>query len=257
MDSLTSTIYINYLLNDSNVSLIEVWDNKLFVWRYKGRPTFTTTLGLVFELPLYYRINEYKKLSKNYHPDLSMSKSPRVLSGSIQASINDVREALEIQNRGYDAGHYSKWYAEFDRALTCKIASTRSELTRELSTRLYDYSNMVQDKFTRQENEITTFLQEVFKTGVSGKSIKEVMWERGASVRERTRQAEIRGLNRAGLSKKAEKNNLTNYGESSREHQIYLRTTYGDVFSVYVGGEIDTSPLQKRKYRRRDSKENV
>jgi hypothetical protein len=277
METLLSQIYINYLLSDSNVSLIEVWHNKLFIWKYQGRPTFLSTFGLEFQHPLYYRVNEYKQLSKKYHPDLSNSKSSRVLSGLIQTGINNIREILEIQNRGYDARNYVQWYAEFDRIISCKIATTRNNLTRELSARLYDHSKFLQDKFCNRESTLTSLIQEVSEGTLRGKSISDVFKERGPAIRENLKRNEYRQLNRkykasVGITIKILPNkgkkrprylyntimleecvptpegDLTFYGYGSSPHGFGLQGFDQTLLSVFVGGPCNNDPSKKREF---------
>lgn len=265
METLISQIYIDYILSDTNVSLVEIWNSQLFIWRYKGKPTFLSNLGLKFQQPLYYRVNEYKQLSRKYHPDLSNSKSSRVLSGVIQAGINDLKETLEIQNGRYDARNYTQWYAEFDRILSCKVATTRSDLTGELSTRLYDYSRGLRDCFSEytEHEEFTECLQKASEAGILGKIMQEYFKEREPEVRARLAQDEIDGYNRKcgyayeekkGIrtlafpieSYQTSEGHITQYGASSGSTQDWLRRKYGNVFSMYVGGPCDCSPYEER-----------
>ncbi len=276
METLLSQIYINYILSDSNISLVEVWDKKLFIWRYKGKPTFLSSLGLEFQYPIYYRVDEYKQLSKKYHPDLSSSKSSRVLSGVIQTSINDIREVLEIQNRGYDARNYIQWYAEFDRIISCKVASTRNNLTGELSTRLHDHSKFLQDKFCYKDGSITSLIQEVSEGAAWGKSISDVFKERGETIREKLKRDEVRRLNekytevvpiaikvpREKYSRKPKyifvyftecvetpKGDLTFYGRGRSSNGTDRASDVDQsLLSVFVGGESNNGPLKERKH---------
>jgi hypothetical protein len=235
MDSLLTTVYINYILSDTNVSLVEVWENRLFIWKYKGSPTIATSLGLEYKLPIYYRSNEYKQLSKKYHPDLSNSKSPRVLSGDIQKSINDSRIFLEEQNRGYAPEQYSFCYGEFDRIVSSKNSGTRANLTRELSGRLYDRSRMVQDRFSINHNSFASLLQEVVGSEVWGQDFKNVVQNLSRESKDRNRQDTIRKWNKPSSRPDAKKNNYTRYGAAAEYEQRTLRQEYGDVFRVHVG----------------------
>jgi hypothetical protein len=242
-DALITRVYIDYILSNPNVSFIEVWADRLYVWHYKGGPKFFSKLSFQFNLPIYYRINDYKRLSKKYHPDLSRSKSPRVLSGDIQTSINDFRQILEIQARGYNPSDYEWSKSQFDRILSIKTASTRSDLTRELSTRLYDRARMVQDRFSINNNSFTGQLQEALETGLRGQGLADIMQELGRENRERCITSEIRRYNMPTSDPDKKKDNYTIYGASPRFEKRRLRRGYGDVFAVFVGGPCDTSPL--------------
>lgn len=243
MDTLTTQIYIDYLFKDKNVSLIEVWENKLFIWKYKGRPTFQTALGLEFKLPVYYRIDDYKKVSKKYHPDISKSKSVRVSSGEIQAIINDTKPLLDVQSRGYNAGDYLQFYGEFDRILSSRANASRSNSVRELSARLYNSSRMVQDRFSKQSEGFEALLQSMADSTVSGQDIKDGLRDIFGESKERSRQREIEYWNEPSLRRKAKKNNYTVYGTLSLSRRKGLRKQYGDVFRVCVGGPCDSSSL--------------
>ena len=242
-DSLLSQIYIDYLLSDQNVSMIEVWDSRLFIWRYKGRPSIQTKLSLTFNLPIYYRPNDYKKLSKKYHPDLSSSKSPRVLSGDIQCLINNSKQVLEVQARGYNADDYKWGYSQFNRIVSCKTASTRSDLTRELSSRLYDRARLVQDRFSVDSESFTSLLQMSLKTQVRGQNLKDAIADILGEAKESNRAREVRKFNKPYPGTHKKKSNYTIYGASPRYEQRRLRQSHGDVFAVYIGGPCDTSPL--------------
>lgn len=265
METLISQIYINYILNDANVSLVEVWNSQLYIWRYKGRPTFLSNLGLQFQQTLYYRVDDYKQLSRKYHPDLSTSKSARVLSGSIQAGINDFKEVLEVQNGRYDARDYIQWYPEFDRILSCKTAATRNNLAGELSSRLYDYSRGLRDCFSeyREHEDFTECIQEASEAGVLGKIMQEYFKQREPEARRRFNQDEIDGYNKKcgyvyeqkkGVrtlafpveSYQTSEGHITQYGASSGSTQDWLRRKHGNVFSMFVGGPCDCSPHEER-----------
>lgn len=241
MDTLTTQIYINYLLSDPNVALIEVWDNKLFIWKFKGRPTFKTSLGLEFKLEIYYRINEYKKVSKKFHPDTSSSTSKRVSSGSIQCSINKVKEVLEVQLREYNADNYLQFYEEFDRIISCPNNATRVNLTGQLSTRLYDCSRMVKDRFSDQSEGFASLLQRMSNSSIRREDIKDGFRDIFGESKDRSRIREINYWNTASLRRKEKKNNYTLYGALSISRRKGLRKQYGDVFRVCVGGPCDTS----------------
>lgn len=244
MDTLTTQIYIDYLLSDKNNALVQIWDNRLFIWKYKGSPRFESKLGLEFNQNIYYRPNEYKQLSKKYHPDLSKSKSSQVLSGFIQTSINDARQVLENQNRGYAPEQYQQWYAEFDRIKSCKSNSARSKIARELSTRLYNQARLVQDRFGNQSESLTQFVQEMGNDPSAwGEGISSLFNQFSSKSKERARQNKIRHWNRADDPSKQAEGNPTIYGTASKTMRRSLRREYGDVFSMYIGGPCDTSPL--------------
>ena len=242
-DTLITRAYIDYILSNPNVSFIEVWADRLYVWHYKGSPKFHSKLSFEFNLPIYYRVNDYKRLSKKYHPDLSNSKSSRVLSGSIQTSINDFREILEVQARGYNPSDYKWSHSQFDRILSSQVASTRANLTGELSTRLYNCARMVRDRFAINNDGFAGQLQEALEAGLRGQNIADVMQELGRESKERCIARTIRSYNMPYPGTYKKKDNYTVYGASPRFEQSRLRRSYGDVFAVFVGGPCDTSPL--------------
>jgi hypothetical protein len=260
MDSLISQIYINYILKDDNVSLIEVWDNKLFVWKYKGSPTFRPSLQLTFDLPIYYRPNEYKQLSRKYHPDLSNSKSSRVLSGVIQASINDNKEILDVQDRGYNASFDNEYFSKFDRILSCSDSKTRNNLTRELSTGLYDSTSLVQDSFIGEEGSYVNLVQEMAYPETRREGFEERWEQQHNETIQRLAAIEIARYNLPTSHQspsESEPYQLTRYGYDNELERSYLRHRYGNVFRVYVGGPIDNGPPEKKRRNRRKSNKNV
>lgn len=260
MDSLISQIYINYILKDPNVSLIEVWSNRLFIWKYKGSPTFKPLLQLTFNLPIYYRSNEYKQLSRKYHPDLSSSKSSRVLSGIIQASINDNKEVLDVQDRRYNASFDNEYFSKFDRILSCSDSKTRNNLTRELSTGFHDCTSLVQSSFIGEEGSYINLVQEMAYPETRREDFEE-RWEqyRNEAV-QRLAAIEIARYNSPSTYQspsKSEPYQLTCYGYDNEIERAYLRHRYGNVFRVYVGGPIDHGPPEKKRRNRRKSNKDA
>jgi hypothetical protein len=260
MDSLISQIYINYILKDPNVSLIEIWSNRLFIWKYKGSPTFKPLLQLTFNLPIYYRPNEYKQLSRKYHPDLSSSKSSRVLSGIIQASINDNKEVLDVQDRGYNASFDNEYFSKFDRILTCSDSKTRNNLTRELSSRFYDGTSLVQDNFIGKEGSYVNLVQEMAYPQTRRENFEERWEQYHNETVQRLAAIEIARLNSPTSYQspsESEPYQLTRYGYYSEYRRSQFRHRYGDVFTVYIGGPIDHGPSEKKRRNRRKSNKNA
>lgn len=247
IDSLLTTVYIDFLLQDKNISFIEVWEDRLFLWKFKGSPRIATNLGLDFTHPIYYRPNDYKDISKKYHPDLTTSKSSKVLSGLVQQHINDAREAMDDRYRGYAPSDYAEFYPELHRAYTSKDARTRTEYE-TLPTRLLNRARMVQDKYGSKPEGLAAALYIAEATKAEGESLKDAMQEFFTETASRADEDRVRYWNSPCPTPEGKKNNYTNYGRTRRSNQIGLRRSHGDVFRVYVGGTFDTSSLKARRH---------
>jgi len=248
IDSLLATVYIDFLLQDNNISFIEVWEDRLFLWKYKGSPRIATDLGLDFTHAIYYRPDDYIKLSKKYYPDLTTSKSPKVLSGLVQQHINDAREAMDDRYRGYAPSDYTEFYPELHSALASKNARTGAEYE-TLPSRLLNRARMVQDRFGARPESFADALYVAEATRCEGESLKDAMQEFFTEAKGRADEDRIRHWNISIITPENPKEgDLTRYGRTRRSNQIGLRRTHGDVFRVYVGGTYDTSSFKARSH---------
>lgn len=270
-----SEIFIESILSDTNNILLEVWDNVLFVWKEKGRPQFLSKLNLNFDKDIYYRYEDYKQLSKKYHPDTTESKSSRVLSGDIQARINSNREHARSRDRRFIQRNFCQFFTQFNEALCIKDVSLRSTYARQLFCRLEQHSRMVFcGSLHRESSEFAYKLSNLFQQATKsnterskqynkseeakdktstkrtkgsasrGQDFKNKLQELGREAQESLSNNRIRFWNKPGIKPESKKNNATLYGESIRANQIGLRRTYGNVFRMSVGGPFDISPLK-------------
>ena len=158
MDSLITLAYIKEILDDPNVALIEVWHNQLYI-RMKpgcGRGTFISKRGLEYSLPIYYGPENYKTVSKQFHPDRayatktkkSRSSSTRSATAAkqkqlsrleeLQKDINIHRQELcdAFNRRAADAISVVRSLPAFTKFASTKVSSQRNKFRLQLEQEL-------------------------------------------------------------------------------------------------------------------------
>lgn len=146
MDTILALAYIENILKDPNVELIEVWERVLYV-RMKqgcGRNTFKTKNGLEFKLYAYYRPEEFKRISKRYHPDLQRSNTTKTINDTkdtteLQANIILSREALKDYRdcgRTIAAVSFVHSLKQFVQLASAKTREQRDRFIRAISKKL-------------------------------------------------------------------------------------------------------------------------
>ena len=139
MESVVALAYIDELLADPTVDLVEVWDTVLYIRRKKGcgRNTFASKRGLDYQLNVYYTPERFKELSLNYHPDTAIRKSKN--QTELQQYIILSRrylEGYEHDQRTVDAIRFVQTTKQFTQLASTRSAVRRNSLTRSIEQQL-------------------------------------------------------------------------------------------------------------------------
>lgn len=143
MDSILTLAYIDEILEDPTVELIEVWDRVLYVRKKKGcgRNTFKSKAGLEYKLNAYYTTKEFRTISKRYHPDKQNwnDKYKQQNANELFASISVSREQLqiyELYSGADDAKSYIRSLPEFAKLASSKKPNERDSLIKAITKHL-------------------------------------------------------------------------------------------------------------------------
>lgn len=139
---LIETAYINQLLEDTSIELIEVWSNILYARMKKGcgKNKFISKKGLTFTLPVYYDESNYRKISLRYHPDRNItgSVSKQRTYENLSKLINISRETLSrlFKGRRFNAINFVRSNEAFTRFTTTKSNKERNRSLEQIDSEI-------------------------------------------------------------------------------------------------------------------------
>lgn len=130
-----SLAYIEKLLKDPDIQLIEVWANVLYARMVKGcgkRNKFISKCNLEYSYEVYYRKQEFKRVSNTYHPDRAGKQvSKQNTYTKLQQGINHLREQYKsgLSERSKNAISVIHSLPQFTQFTSTKISSERISLS--------------------------------------------------------------------------------------------------------------------------------
>lgn len=127
-----SLAYIDKLLEDPDIEIIEVWSRVLYARMKKGcgkRNKFISKRNLEYGYEVYFREQEFKSVSKTYHPDLA-EKSKRSSSEKLQKNINCFHDECTagLRERSKNAISYIYSLSEFTQLTSTESSAKRASL---------------------------------------------------------------------------------------------------------------------------------
>ena len=186
MESVVTLAYIDELLSDPTVDLVEVWDTVLYIRKKKGcgRNTFASKRGLEYQLNVYYTAGRFKELSLNYHPDTAIRKSKN--QTELQQNILLSRQPLcdyARNRRAADAIRFVQTTKQFTQLASTRSAVRRNSLTRSIEQQLDSAGYNVSIKYDgdrrsnlrANESDSDDFIQDFIKKWEVGMAAK-IAW---------------------------------------------------------------------------------
>lgn len=127
-----SLAYIDKLLEDSDIEIIEVWSRVLYARMKKGcgkRNKFISKRNLEYSYEVYFREQEFKSVSKTYHPDLA-KESKRSSREKLQKNINCFHDECTtgLRERSKNAVSYIYSLSEFTQLTSTESSAKRISL---------------------------------------------------------------------------------------------------------------------------------
>ena len=131
--------YLEHILQDSNILLIEIWDRVLYARMKKGcgRNRFISKKGIKFNINVYYRQSEFRNIVKQYHPDIT-EKSRQSAATELFKNINSFKEKSKsyLFKRSQDASSYIISLPEFTNFTSTKSNTERDSIRERIEEEL-------------------------------------------------------------------------------------------------------------------------
>lgn len=163
MESTLALAYIEHILLKPGVALIEVWDRVLYVRMKKGcgRNKFMSKRELTYNLPVYYFQENYRNVSKQFHPDCNIKRHSADGNKSVQSSskkgnksqttrnkvktdlqknINECKQqqwSVNTKDGRSDARSFTRNLQLFTKFTSSKMRCERSKLAESINSEIY------------------------------------------------------------------------------------------------------------------------